>query len=738
MSLTVSSIVASRARGSATALSIASVALAPISVAAANPAPPAPERPNIIVILADDMGYSDIGAFGGEIRTPVLDRLARDGRQFTQAYNSARCCPTRASLLTGLYPHQTGVGGMLYGSPHPGYQEHLALDCVTLAEALREAGYRTYMTGKWHLAPRSYDQQQDIEYWPTRRGFDRFYGSIAGYGSFWDPSTLYRDETPITPENDPDYQPETYYYTDAKTDVAIDFLRDHQRQNPDQPFFLYLSYTAAHWPLHVPDTAIRAYDGVYDAGYAAIHRARVDRLRELDLIPEVGAIAPPVGDWAAIPDKPLEAALMAAYAAMVTVMDDGIGRVVEHLRATGQLDNTIIFYLQDNGSNAEDWFGQETVYAEPFQPMGRDELQTASLAPMQTRDGRPVRTGHDVWPGPADTYTALKENWANVSNAPFRKYKHYSHEGGISTPLIVHWPDRVAAAPDQAGRLLRDPVHLIDIMPTCLDAAGVRAPTMRQGVPVPQPEGVSLLPLLTGAGPLARSAPIFFEHESSRAVRAGDWKLVAVEGEPWELYDMATDRGEMHDLASAYPGIVARLAAAWYGWAERAQVMPFGGWYDRANETTLSLRQGEVRPAASSPLIAGRPVNIQARVLSGPAAGVILAQGTAQDGFSLFIADATLSLVVQRAGETHRLDLPGVPPPPFKVVALFNARGRAMVGIDDRRYYAQFPGGPRTTPDTGISAGLAAGDLTEAAAPAGLPFAGKLGFIQVRCRMPGD
>lgn len=689
------------------------------------------ERPNILVILSDDMGYSDIGAFGGEIRTPMLDRLAAGGRQFTQFYNTARCCPSRASLLTGLYPHQAGIGHLIYRTPHPGYGDRLAPDSVTIAEVLRDSGYGTYMAGKWHLAPRSYNPNQDVEHWPTRRGFDKFYGTIAGSGSFWDPVTLCRGETLITPENDPEYRPETFYYTDAITDNAIAFLKQHDQNSRGKPFFLYLAYTAAHWPLHAPEDAIREYDGVYEEGYESIHRRRVARLRDLGLVPEVGAIADPVGDWDAVVNKSVEVDLMETYAAMVTRMDEGIGKVIEVLRASGRLDNTLIFYLQDNGACAEDWFGWETVHHRQYQSMGRDELQPR-YRPLQTRDGRPVRTGCDVKPGPADTFTAYKENWANVSNAPFRKYKHYVHEGGISSPLIVHWPERVR--PNPSARLVREPAHLIDIMATCLDAAGAQPPVTRKGVKLQAPEGVSLLPVLTGAGSLERREPLFWEHESNRAVRDGPWKLVSLEGESWELYDMTRDRGEMNDLAATHPEVVARLAVQWDAWAERARVLPLGGWMDRDDGATrLELKQGDTIPADRSPVLAGRGLTIAARVLAGPLNGVIVAQGSEPGGFALYIKDDALRFEFRRNGKLFRLALQDVPRAPFTIRATITAKGRATLGIDDRRIDGSFEGGPSDAIE-GLSAGFHAakpvGDY-----PAEFPFEGRLGYVTVRAAL---
>lgn len=690
-------------------------------------------QPNILIIMSDDMGYSDAGAYGGEIRTPAIDRLAARGKKFTQFYNTARCCPSRASLLTGLYPHQAGIGHLIFKTPHSGYSDFLAPESITIAEVLRDAGYSTYMSGKWHLAPRSYNPETDVEHWPTRRGFDKFYGTIAGSGSFWDPSTLCRGETFITPDNDPEYQPETFYYTDAITDNALAFLEQHDQPQGKEPFFLYIAYTAPHWPLHAPEESIREYDGIYDEGYEAIHRQRLTRLKELGLVPEVGDVADPVGDWDAVSDKPMEAALMENYAAMITRMDEGIGKVIDFLRATGQLDNTLIFYLQDNGACAEDWFGMETVHTREYQPMGRDERQRR-YRPLQTRDGRPVRTGHDVKPGPADTFTAYKENWANVSNAPFRKYKHYVHEGGISTPLIVHWPNRIASAP--STRVVREPSHLIDIMATCLDAARVQPPATRNDVRLRPLEGISLMPVLTGAGDLERSQPLFWEHESNRAVRDGKWKLVSLEAEPWELYDMNRDRGEMNDLAAVYPRVVARLAAEWYAWAERAQVLPLGGWMDRdGHATNLSLRQGEALPVEQSPLLAGRGVSVAAKVLEGPVNGVIVAQGSQEDGFALHAQDDVLSLVLRRDGQLRRLELEKLPAPPFTIRATIAPKGRAILGIDDRRIDTLLGGGFAANPVEGLSAGTDAGSPVGEYPPR-FPFQGKLGFITVRAQTP--
>lgn len=692
-------------------------------------------RPNIIIILTDDMGYSDVGAYGGEIRTPELDRLAKEGRQFTQFYNSARCCPSRASLMTGLYPHQAGIGHLIYPTIHPGYGDRLSEDSITVAEVLQEAGYGTYMAGKWHLAPRSYDAVADLAHWPTRRGFDAFYGTIAGSGSFWDPSTLCRNETFITPENDPFYQPETFYYTDAITDNALMFLKQNAAVEVERPFFLYLSYTAAHWPLHVPEEEMAAYKGHYDGGYEKVHAKRVERLRELGLIPEVSNVAEPIGEWDAVANKAVEASLMEAYAAMVTRMDSGIGKIMDYLESSGLRENTLVFYLQDNGACSEDWFGAETTRTAAYAPMGKDTLQ-GSYRPVQTRDGRPVRMGPDVVPGPADTYTAYKENWANVSNAPFRKYKHYVHEGGISSPLIVHWPKRLETV--EGGALVREPTHLIDIMATCLDAAGASYPSERNGVMLQSLEGVSLLRIMKGLPDRRLERLLFWEHEGNRAVRRGPWKLVALDAEPWELYDMSCDRGELQDLASIYPRIVTELAGAWYAWAHRSKVLPLGGWMDlNDGQVSMDLRQGDVLTPASSPLLKGEEVTVALRVLGGPLEGVLLWQGTESDGYALTVGADRLTLLMRNGGVATSMEMEGLPGAPFTIRATIAANGRARLSIDDRRIDGRLGKPFALNPDGGLFVGHAGAVLGETSGQkVRMPFIGEMGFVMVRGTFP--
>ena len=539
-----------------------------------------PVRPNIIIIMSDDMGWSDIGCYGGEIETPNLDGLAANGLRFTQFYNTARCCPTRASLLTGLYSHQAGIGHMVEDRGLEGYRGDLNRNSATIAEVLKPVGYATYAVGKWHVTPGGIKENlAHTHNWPLQRGFDRYYGTINGAGSYYDPSSLVRDNKLITVANDAEYQPAQYYYTNAISDHATRFIRENKR---GQPFFMYVAYTAAHWPMHALEKDMAKYKGKYDQGYAPIRRARYEKAKRLGLLDPRWPMSEQAVDWGSIENKPWEARGMEVYAAMVDSMDQGIGRIIAELKKEGQFDNTLIFFLQDNGGCAEP-MGRATTQRNPYKtrpekavypPMSKDDQQYNS-APQQTRDGRPVIMGTGALPGPDDTYIAYGKGWANVSNTPFREYKHWTHEGGISTPLIVHWPNGIPR--EQRNKLVRAPGHLIDLMATAVDLSGARYPVEIDGRKIHAMEGISLRPVLTGK-PLQRSQPIFWEHESNRAVRAGKWKLVAKEGQPWELYDIEADRTEMNNLAAKYPDKVKELSAQWDAWAARANVLPLGAW----------------------------------------------------------------------------------------------------------------------------------------------------------------
>ena len=534
----------------------------------------ADERPNIIIMLSDDMGYSDIGCYGSEINTPTLDGLAAQGLRFTQFYNTSRCCPTRATLLTGLYPHQAGIGHMMNDLGVDGYRGDLNRQCVTIAEALKPAGYTTFMVGKWHVTKKVRPKQEIQRHnWPLQRGFDRFYGTIHGAGSFWDPNSLTRDNTLISPFADPEYKPKTYYYTDAIADNASKFIKEHKT---GKPFFMYVAFTAAHWPLHALPEDIAKYQGKYDVGYGPIREARYKKALELGVIGKNSKMSSQVGNWDKVPDKGWEAANMEVYAAMIDRMDQGIARITATLKEKKIFDNTLILFMQDNGGCQEAYGrnpgGKRVERKKKLAPMKPEELQY-DMCPKQSRDGWPTRRGH-VMPGPADTAIGYGVNWANVSNTPFREYKHLTHEGGISTPLIAHWPAGIKAK----NELRHSTSHLIDLMPTCIELAKAEYPKEKGGQKIHPMEGKSLLPVFSG-GTIEREY-LFWEHQGHRAIRVGDWKLVAKgrhgqDNVRWELYDLAKDRSELNDLSKAEPERFQKMIALWQKHALRTKVIPW-------------------------------------------------------------------------------------------------------------------------------------------------------------------
>lgn len=513
-------------------------------------------KPNIIIIMADDMGFSDIGCYGGEIDTPNIDRLAANGLRFTQFYNTARCCPTRASLLTGLYSHQTGVGHMTDNKGHPSYQGYLNDRCVTIAEALKPAGYSTYMAGKWHVCPinRNTCSSSKRHVWPRKRGFDRFYGTISGGGSYYNPQCLIRDDQIIQPES------EHFHYTDAISDNAAAFVTEHFQSNPDKPFFMYVAYTSPHWPLHAPDEYIAKYKGKYDAGWDKLRAERHKRMIEMDLVDAKWPLSPrhrKVGPWERTKNHEWHARRMEVYAAQIDQMDNGIGRILAALEKENALDNTLILFLSDNGGCHEELFPKTWL---------------DGIVDKHTRDGREVRIGNfpQIMPGPADTYASYGYPWANASNTPFRLFKHWVHEGGVATPLIAHYPTVIT----NRGRLTHQPGHVIDLMATCTDVAGAKYPREHNGRKIKPLEGKSLLPIFT-AGKRKPHKAIFWEHEGNHAVRSGKYKLVSRHPGPWELYDLEADRTEVNNLAETLPEKTRQLHRLYNDWAERCGILPW-------------------------------------------------------------------------------------------------------------------------------------------------------------------
>lgn len=500
------------------------------------------DSPNIILILADDMGYSDIGCFGSEISTPNLDRLAAQGLRMTQFYNASRSCPTRASLLTGLYQHQAGVGDMVSDLGYPSYQGYLNNQCVTLAQVLKPAGYKTYMSGKWHVGKR-----EGVH--PLDRGFDHFFGLIDGGGSYFR-RIAYRPNSPVplwTNERDEYFPPDSgFYLTDAITDHALEFIKEGAEE--EKPFFLYLAYTAPHWPLHALPEDIEKYRGKYMSGWDELRKARYSRMLELGILDPSMKLSPRderSPDWNALPEdqKKLWDLRMAVYAAMIDRMDQNIGRVVNSLAELGKLENTLIIFLSDNGGCHE---------------------STRSQAAFLKANGET---------GTPDSFDAYEYPWANASNTPFRMFKHWVHEGGISTPFIAYYPALI-----RGGTITKQTGHIIDLMPTLLDIAGGTYPEKLGENAILPMEGISLVPLFNGKK-LSRKNPLFWEHEGNRAVRDGDWKLVSAYDNAkkqfmkWELYNIKDDRSELSDLGDKFPARREKMILQYNEWSNRAGVI---------------------------------------------------------------------------------------------------------------------------------------------------------------------
>jgi len=514
-------------------------------------------KPNIILVLVDDMGWATLGCYGGFVETPNLDKLASHGLRFTQFYNAARCCPSRASLMTGLHPHETGIGHMTFKrtgkSPSVisermkipfNYRGWLGEHIPTLPEMLRKAGYGTYMTGKWHIG------NSDQKTWPTQRGFDHFYGFLEGTSDYFNPKDLHMDNKPIQSEG------KNYYTTDAFTNQAIQFLSTHRSNRGDNPFFLYLAYNAPHFPLQAMPEDYKKYRGRFKQGWDSIRQEIILRQKQIGIIPKNTDLSPRPGAsnklgnqdqavpaWESLTPEQRDQmdGIMATYAGMVDRVDQNIGKLTQWLEKNGQLENTIIFFLSDNGAEAE----------------------TTALGDFNFENLGQYGKGGNKY-GRA---------WATVSNTPFREYKHFTHQGGIQTPLIVHWPTGMNIKVQNS--ITAHHGFLPDIVETCLDVSGSNRPETNQGKVLPKTDGKSFKQLLAGGGNPIHTTPICIEHEGNRMVRDGKWKLVAFHDSPWELYDVETDVTESVNLIDKQPDIVSNLKAFYAEWAKRAGVIPW-------------------------------------------------------------------------------------------------------------------------------------------------------------------
>jgi len=505
------------------------------------------KKPNIILIMADDMGFSDLGFMGSGIETPNIDRLANKGIVFNQFYNAGRCCPSRASLLTGLYAHNADLGWMTASDfGRPGYRGAISKNSVTIAQVLKSAGYSNYMTGKWHV---TYENNMkpgaDNSNWPIQRGFDSYYGVLSGGGSYYTPHALTKDNERLTPSDG-------FYLTEAINNTTIEILEDHFDSKATTPFFFYVAHYAPHRPLHALEPDIKKYKGKFSKGWDYFREQRFKTMNESGLTNAwVLSQRPsniPAWNSLSVKEKAMWEMRMEVYAAQIDRMDQGIGRIIALLEEKKELDNTIIMFLSDNGGNAE---------------LQGNDFDSDTISN----------------PGDHSFNQSYRKQWAHMSNTPFRLYKSSNHEGGISTPLIVHWPEKIKKA-----SISKQQGHVIDFMPTIMELAGATYPSSYNGNKIKSYQGKSLVAAFKDS--IFERGALFFEHEAERAVIQGKWKLVASKGRlpsykgNWKLYDLSVDRSEENNLIKKYPNIVADLEKKWDKWAKENNVLPLdaSGW----------------------------------------------------------------------------------------------------------------------------------------------------------------
>ena len=599
-------------------------------------------RPNVIVVLVDDMGYSDLGSFGGEVRTPHLDKLAANGLRFTQNYNSARCCPSRASLLTGLYSHQAGIANFTGRDSTdrlgPAYLGRLNKQCMTLAEALKTVGYQTYGVGKWHVG---HDES------PVNRGFDEYYGYTKGHStSQWEKGNYRR--LPEGRDHELHFEEDSFFATDAFNDYAIEFLK--QAQKKEDPFFLYLAHSSPHFPLHAPAKTRDRYLDTYRKGWDVLRRERYSRQEKSGLVTDswgftglsdvpddrddisnyfAGKANP---DWKNIDQDRQEdlAYRMATFAAMIDHVDQGIGEIISQLEDSGDLENTLILFTSDNGACYE------------WGPFGFDQSSRKGFTKLH--EGKDLQNV-----GGPGTYHSVGSAWSCLSNTPLRMYKHFNHEGGNCSPLIAYWPQGI----NKSNRWVRSPVHLIDIMPTLLEVSGAKYPKEWNDQKLTPVEGLSLTPHFKGITKF-KDRVLCFDHFDSSAIRKGDWKLVRgnnrYKERIWELYNLDEDRCETNNLIEANPDKAKELEAEWLAWAKRVKVNPYY-LHKQANPPVQEisklkrdaqgfylLKHGDQVPRENAPVFSQKAIEVKLSVTRGKEkSGVLISHGGSRSGYSLYL-----------------------------------------------------------------------------------------------------
>lgn len=538
----------------------------------------AAERPNIVILFCDDLGWSDVGCYGSEIETPNIDNLAAKGLRFTQAYNTCRCCPSRASLLTGLWSHQAGIGMMVYRNDGPGYEGNLSDNVVTFADALGESGYQTMMVGKWHVGHREERAH------PEKHGWQKFTGIYSHVDSYWNllpGSPIHRDGELFIPAGNEPTNPynkdDEFYATNFFTDVAVDYLKQAS-QDKSRPFVLHVCYNVPHFPLETPDDLIQKYQGKYLRGWDELTKEKIQRQKAMGLIEEkanfkrnlrfanvrisneipqkFGMPGSAIPQWNKLNDHSKRELdfRRAMYAGQVDNLDQNVGRIVETLEEQGVLENTVILFLSDNGCSGE---------------TGEFGMNWGSY----------LQSNYSEWKKKSGWSISQGACWAAYSNAPFRMYKKFVHEGGIATPLIVHWPKGI----DKPGRINKNAViHLVDVFPTLLDLSGAKQPKERNAKPVPKLVGKSFMPFLQNSDAQAGTRTLYWQHSNHSAIRDGDWKLVTFNDrrdDSWELYRLyggaKPDRGETKNLIKNFPERAAEMKRKWTTWAESVNALPF-------------------------------------------------------------------------------------------------------------------------------------------------------------------
>lgn len=704
--------------------------------------------PNILVILADDLGYADTAPYGAEIRTPNIQRLADSGLRYARFTATAMSSPTRAALLTGLNHHSSGVGWVSewdYG--YPGYRGELAGDVATLPQILQDHGYATYAAGKWHLTNGEHRSRLGpFDSWPTQKGFDRYWGFLEGETDQFQPAFLVRGNEVVETPQRPDY-----YFPDDLTEHAIAMLRDLRAVDRDKPFFLYYAPGAVHAPHHTRPEDRERYRGRYAEGWDRIREQRLARQKALGLVPPNTDLAPhnpQVQPWSSLtPDQQrMYARFQENYAGFVDNLDQQVGRLIDHLEKTGELDNTIIVFLSDNGAS----------------PEGDVEGQANGLAFFHYhRTTTAENLAHfDDLGGPA-THPHYPLGWAQAGNTPFRHTKRTTHGGGVNVPFLISWPKGIRAR----GQVRAQHHHVDDVAPTLLELLGIRAPAQRAGRPVKPMEGVSFAYTFDDAAAPSRKEEQYYELEANRAYRAGDWKIAAFRpGEqsydepPWELYDLGEDVSEAHDLAASHPGKVRELEKKWWEAAAAHQVLPLVdvGLLERARYAKfIRIPQpsrmvfpvgGATVPHNLAPILAGKSYTITANVHRDDerAQGVIVAQGDRFSGYTLYLLDNRLVYERHTGADVVRI-VSDAPVPVGDVTVQFRydkvstalavAKGLLSEGLDfDRLKVLQ---GTGTLLIDGEPAGRAAIDMPFLVAWEGFDVGGDTGSpVSPRYRSP--